>query len=183
MDEKSVPDSRSERFVRRLAHAHKSRSAGLAAARRWRPGVVDHRIAALVCLDSEPASATEYPWWAQTAKLFAIWHGGRADTSYGYPGNGIGKWAHQLGVGDLTAERLIARIAHADTPVTLDTALSALARQRTPRPPHWATVLAELTAWDDPAQRDTIRYKWARDFYSFPARADQASPQTVSGAK
>lgn len=165
----ALGSARDERYVRRLAHAHKSRSAGLAAARRWRPGVIDHRIAELTCLDTEPASAAEYPSWAQTAKLFALWHGGRSQVGYGYAGDGIGRWAHQLGVGDLSAERLIARITAATTPAALDTALSALAARRTPRPPHWQTVLAELTGWADPTKRDAIRFSWSRDFYSFPA--------------
>lgn len=168
----ATPDivDREDRFVRRLAHAHRSRSAGLAAARRWRPGVVDHRIAGLVCLDTEPATADEYPWWAQTAKLFGLWHSGRSEVAYGYRGNGIGRWAHQLGVGDPGAERLIARLTAAATPAGLDAALTALAGRRTPRPPHWATVLGELTAWADPSRRDSIRFVWARDFYSFPTR-------------
>lgn len=158
---------RGERFVRRLGYAHRSRSADLRAALRWHPGVVDRQVVSLTCLDFEPASAAEYPWWAQTAKLFAIWHGGRADPGYGYPGNGIGRWAHQLGVGDPSGERIIGRITGATTPLNLDAALTALARRRTPRPPHWMSVLGELTAWADPARRDGIRFAWARDFYRF----------------
>jgi hypothetical protein len=177
-DENPVPAvGRDDRFVRRLAHAHRSSSPGLAAARRWRPGVVDHRVAGLACLDSEPASAAEYPCWAQTAKLFAIWHGGRIEVAYGYSGNGIGRWAHQLGVGDHGAERLIAHITAAATPDALDAALTALARTRPPRPPHWQTVLAELAAWADPAQRDNVRFTWSRDFYSFPAAGDAGRKQ------
>ncbi len=166
--------SRDERFVRGLAKAHRAREATLSAARRWRPGIVDRRVIALTCLDAEPATAAEYPCWAQTAKLFAIWHGGRADPQYGYPGNGIGRWAHQVGVGDPAGERLIGRITTAATPLALDTALAALAGRRTPRPPHWASVLSELAAWSDPAQRDRVRFEWAHDFYSFARPAATA---------
>ncbi|WP_102144372.1 type I-E CRISPR-associated protein Cse2/CasB [Mycobacterium hubeiense] len=167
-------DERVDRFVRRLAAAHRRRSPYLAAARRWAPGRVDHRIAALTCLDSEPAGAGEYPVWAQVAKLFAIWHGGRIDVAFGYPGAGIGRWAHQLGVGDPAGERSIERITTAASSQRLDTALTALARTRTARPPHWATVIAELTDWADPARRAAVRFTWARDFYSFPPPAGEA---------
>ncbi|MEB3023399.1 MULTISPECIES: type I-E CRISPR-associated protein Cse2/CasB [Mycolicibacter] len=181
-DEKPVETARDERFVRRLAQAHRSRAETLNAARRWQPGVVDHRVVALTCLDTEPASASEYPCWAQTAKLFAIWHGGRTDPQYGYAGNGIGRWAHQLGVGDPSAERLIDRITAAATPLTLDAALTALARRRTPRPPHWATVLAELADWSDPARQDQVRFAWARDFYSFPRSTKAVADADVPAA-
>ncbi len=175
----SHEQDRVTRFVRRLGAAQHSRSPELAAARRWIPGRVDHRVAALTCLDSAPATAEEYPSWAQTAKLFTLWHGGRQDPVYGYPGNGIGRWAHQLGVGKPAAERLIARLTTATTPALLDTALSALATQRTPHPPHWETVAVELAAWAHPATRTSTQFAWARDFYSFPPRE---GGEAVAGA-
>lgn len=164
--------NRIDRFVTRLAREHKHRSHTLAAARRWVPTTVDYRIAELTCLDTEPATAAEYPAWAQTAKLFAIWHGGRQVALYGWPGNGIGRWAHQLGVNNPAGERIIERLTDATTPELLDAALTALAKTRTARPPHWATVVTELTDWADPAKRDQIRFTWAHDFYSFPPKTD-----------
>jgi hypothetical protein len=166
----SIQDSRKARFVRRLAHAHYSSSAGLAAARLWKPGKVDRRVVALTCLDWQPATAGEYTWWAQTAKLFGLWHCGRPDVAYGSSGHGIGRWAHQLGVGNAAAEHLMARIASATTAAALDDALTVLAGRRTPRPPHWETVITELATWADAGTRDQVRFAWLRDFYRFPPR-------------
>ena len=162
--------TRAQRFVRRLAAAHKSRSPQLSAARRWTPGRVDPHIAALTFTDTDPATDEEYPVWAQTAKLYTVWHSGRLDHANGYPGAGIGRWAHQLGVGDPAAQRCITRICTATNAAQLDTALAALASARTARPPHWPTVIDELSAWNTPDTRDATRLTWARDFYRFPPK-------------
>lgn len=163
--------SRAEQFVRRLHRAHRERDPNLAAARRWRPGRVDIGVAALTFLGAEAASVVEYPIWAQTAKLYVLWHSGRIDTANGYPGSGIGSWAHQLGVGDPAAERLIARIVAANDAAQLDAGLTVLGDARTARPPHWGTVMIELAAWADPVTRDETRLRWAHDFYRFPPKS------------
>jgi hypothetical protein len=162
-------------FVHRLVNAHSSRSPELAAARRWHPGEIAVNLPTLI----GPASPEpeQHPCFAMTAKLFAVWHQGRSAASQGFPPHGIGRWAHQLGVKDPKAERLISRIIAADNGNELTTALTALAASRTRRSPHWETVLTELLRWSDPAERAAIRFDWARDFYRYVPARSIATPQ------
>jgi hypothetical protein len=162
----------SDDFVCRLVLAHSRRSPELAAARRWRPGDVGGDVVALV----GPTSTEEYPCFATTAKLFAIWHQGKRSTSRGFPVDGIGRWVHQLGVKDPKAIRLIGRIVAADTGDDLAAALTVLAAKRTRRSPHWETVLTELLRWADPAERTAIRFDWVRDFYRYVPSRTIATP-------
>jgi hypothetical protein len=150
-------------FVCQLVVAHRSGSPELASMRRWHPRDVDADFVALAAA----APSGEYPCFALTAKLFAVWHQGRSAASEGYATQGIGRWVHQLGVRDPKAKRLISRIIAADTEDELNHALTALAAMRTRRSPHWATVLTELLRWADPATRADIRFDWARDFYRY----------------
>jgi hypothetical protein len=166
--EEDVDHFGNHEFVQRLTVAHSSRSPGLASARRWRPGDVDDDLVALV--GATPPG--QYPSFAMTAKLFAIWHCGRSSKPQGYTVNGIGRWVRQLGVKDPKARRLIDRIIAADTEDDLTSALAALAATRTRHPPQWEKVLAELLRWADPAARTDIRFAWARDFHRYvPPRA------------
>ena len=60
-DAKHAP-SRTGRFLARLSAAHSARNtAELSAVRRWQPGKVDMRVAALMFADDEPATVAEYP--------------------------------------------------------------------------------------------------------------------------
>lgn len=162
-------------FVRRLVIAHSRRSPELASARRWRPGELDGAVLMLI----GPASLEreQYPCFAMTAKLFAVWHQGRSAASQGFPAHGIGWWAHQLGVNDPKAQRMISRIIFADNGNELTTALTALAARRTRRSPHWTTVLTELLRWSDPSARAATRFDWARDFYRYVPARSIATPQ------
>ena len=162
--------SRASRFLARLSAArHTNNAAELSAARRWQPGKVDMRMASLLFADDEPATLAEYPVWSQTAKLWVLWHSSKANPPKSSPGEGIGRWAHQLGAADLSAGRLITRIVEAPSAAALDSALTALANAGTSRPPDWFAVMRELTSWTNPARRDSVRMAWARDFYRVSA--------------
>jgi CRISPR-associated protein Cse2 (CRISPR_cse2) len=150
-------------FVHRLLVAHSSRSCELAVARRWSPGDVDRHVLALV----GPVSPLHYFSFATTAKLFAVWHQGRSAASRGFPEDGIGRWAQQLGVGDPKVQRRLDRIINADNDNELAAALTALAAKRTRRSPHWESVLRELLRWSDPSARVATRFDWASDFYRY----------------
>lgn len=156
--------TREQRFIRRLAAAHASRTIG--ALMNWHPGVIDPRVIAL----TQDADETEYTSWGLTGKAFAVFHAGLRDVRYGYAGTGIGSWARRVDADSVAVERLIATLARTQAPLDLDRALTALARMnpRSPRfSPHWHTVLDELTQWADPARRDQVRFAWARDFYTY----------------
>jgi hypothetical protein len=158
-------------FVRRLLVAHSTRSRELAAARRWRPGDVNDQLLALI----GPVSPQHYSGFATTAKLFAVWHQGRAVASEGTPEHGIGWWTHQLGIGDAKTQRMFGRIINAHNDSELVAVLTALAAKRTRRPPNWETVLEELLRWSNPSARVTTRFAWANDFYLYrPNRSSAA---------
>lgn len=159
--------TRVTRFIARLHATHRSNmTADLSAARRWHPGKVDVRVASLVFADDDPATADEYPVWAQMAKLWVLWHSASAKSQPGTHGVGIGGWAKQLRAKDEHfAGRLLARLVAANDATVLDGALSALASARTPNPPDWRAVIRELTDWRDPSQRNSVQLTWAHDFH------------------
>lgn len=164
--------SREDRFIRRLAAAHSSRTIG--ALMNWHPGIIDPGVIAL----TQDADEIEYIPWALTGKAFARFHSGRRDVRYGYPGTGIGGWARRIDADPVAVERLITGLARAQAPLDLDRGLTALARMN-PRgqrfSPHWPTVLNELTTWADPTRREQVRFTWARDYYTYTPPATTAA--------
>lgn len=156
--------TRQERFIRRLAAAHHSRSIG--PVMYWHPGQINVRVFGLI----EGASDSEVIPWALTAKAFALLHSGRRDVRYGEQGTGVGGWVRRLDTGPENAERLITALTRAQDPRDLDRTLCAVAKAPTRHPrfsPHWGTVLEELSTWADPARRNDIQFRWARDFHTF----------------
>lgn len=156
--------TREGRFLRRLAAGHHAGTLG--ALRRWHPGDIDPAVIAL----TQDAESAEYVAWGLTGKAFAVFHSSLRDVRYGFTGTGIGSWARRVDADPVAAERLIATMARAQSPLDVDRQLTALACMNTRQArfsPHWETVLTELTAWANPATRDTIRFTWARDYYTY----------------
>ncbi|KMV19598.1 hypothetical protein ACT17_05985 [Mycolicibacterium conceptionense] len=160
------PQTPEEFFFRRLYGAHRSRHTG--ALQHWTPGSFTVEMFAV----TGNATDAQFNAWALTAKLFAIFNSTRTDPERGYRDTGIGSWARNVArsrsvSGDPGTERRVRSLVRASSIAELDRVLTPMARTRGISSPDWSTVLAELTAWLDPHQRDRVRFDWARDFTAF----------------
>ncbi|MDN5758981.1 MAG: type I-E CRISPR-associated protein Cse2/CasB [Tomitella sp.] len=157
-------------LVRGLAAAHKSRHPGMSALLRWQYPQVDPRVIAGVAADDEPG----YQAGALTAKVFALWHAGRADVHYGKRGTSLGRAMRQVGRSgaygprDPAAERSLTGLLDAATPATLGAAFDRAAAhlKSADHPPHWETLATDLRAWLEPDTRDAVRLRWGQAFYT-----------------
>lgn len=119
----------------------------------------------------------------QVAFLFAVYHRGAGEPSWGY--GSLGHSARRIGSGvgrgpdDAGAARLIDRIVSSRRPPLrhLQHAITRLRSCGEP-PPSWARLADDLVRWTDREAR--IRYRWAVDFHAPPsrARAPRAVPTT-----
>lgn len=160
----TLDTTREQRFIRRLAAGHAAGTLG--PLHRWHPGQIDPQVIAF----TQDATRIEYIPWALTAKAFALFHSTRREVRYGYPGDGIGRWARRANTNPQTIERLLTALARAQDPLNLDRQLTALARMNIASArfaPHWETVQTELVRWADPTTRNDIRFTWSRDFHTY----------------
>ena len=183
------PTSLEGGYVRRLAALHHNRDRRLAAARRWRPGVVDAAVIAVTDEAGPPGGLTDNQAdaWATTAAGFAQFHAGRTRPSYGWGpdirevpadsraivrGTSVAGAIRAFGAGSETATRRLDALLSAQSYDALHTAVLAALdlASKTNRTPHWATLAVDLTTWQDSALRDRLRGTWAHEFHTRPAR-------------
>ncbi|WP_245560293.1 type I-E CRISPR-associated protein Cse1/CasA [Nocardia asiatica] len=148
-------NSSDPQFVRALVTAMRGRDRALSELLRWRPSVVNVDVLRIT------STAEDWIAAAWTGKLFGQWHSGRARADYGRARVGLGNALHGLG---LPGARLLTQLVAATNDDELTDALAAAGRalRGLNRPPHWDTVLTELTAWRDPQSRNAIRDNWTR---------------------
>jgi CRISPR system Cascade subunit CasA len=120
----------------------------------------------------------------QVAFLFAVYHRGAVEPSWGY--GSLGHAARRIGssIGrgpdDAGAARLMDRIVSSRRPPLrhLQHTITRLRSCGEP-PPSWARLADDLARWTDRQAR--IRYGWAVDFHAPPPRTvryDKATPTT-----
>lgn len=171
-----------DRYIRRLAAAVRSRDQALGGLRNWRPaGTVNVDVIRIT------ADGDDEQWiaWAMAGKLFAHWHSGRSTINYGTPGSGLGHALRSLGPAGARgpsnpgAARLLNRLVAAGDDSQLAEVLGAIARELRSNdyPPRWATIATEIEAWRNPATRNETRVLWARQFHTYQPTTP-ASPTT-----
>lgn len=171
--------TREGRFLNRVATAH--HRGGTSAIRRWRVGAIDTDMIAL----TQDATASEYPVWALTAKLFVLSTRESAAFWFGYPGSGIGSWMRAAlpwtgkpKAPDPRIRRALGAITRTESIHEIDRALTAVATLSRDSVPDWEAVIAELALWSNPAHRAQVRFTWARDFHTQPPKQTKDSKQT-----
>ncbi|GLX41175.1 hypothetical protein Sros01_72480 [Streptomyces roseochromogenus] len=115
--------------------------------------------------------------YEQVAFLFAVYHRGVSQPSYGF--GSLGAAARRIGGGagrgpdDPGAARLIDRIV-ASRRIPWRHLQHAVARLRAcdQKPPSWAALADDLVRWND--RRARISYQWAVDFHTPPTRSGSA---------
>ncbi|MEV6685106.1 type I-E CRISPR-associated protein Cse2/CasB [Streptomyces sp. NPDC051130] len=115
--------------------------------------------------------------YEQVAFLFAVYHRGMSQPSFGF--GTLGDAARRIGSGagrgpdDPGASRLIDRIV-ASRRVPWRHLQHAVARLRAcdQKPPSWARLADDLARWNDRKAR--ISYHWAVDFHAPPTRSGTA---------
>ncbi|MEE1768757.1 type I-E CRISPR-associated protein Cse2/CasB [Streptomyces sp. JV185] len=122
----------------------------------------------------------------QVAFLFAVYHRGAAEPSWGY--GSLGYAARRIGssIGrgpdDAGASRLMDRIVASRRPPQrhLQHAIARLRSCGEP-PPSWARLADDIARWSDRQTR--IRYRWAVDFHAPPPRAARNTRTTTTTTK
>lgn len=145
----------------------------IGALRRWHPGDYDPAVVSVTF----GAEYDEQDPWAMTGKLFVLVNSGSRTPRYGYPGTGIGQWARGFGYDNVAVERTLNALCRAQSFAQIDRELTALGQAGGGRViPHWATVLDELTRWNDPEQRRRVQFDWAKGFYTYvPRKSDSTA--------
>ncbi|WP_433916952.1 type I-E CRISPR-associated protein Cse2/CasB [Streptomyces sp. NBC_01744] len=122
----------------------------------------------------------------QVAFLFAVYHRGAIEPSWGY--GSLGYAARRIGssIGrgpdDAGASRLMDRIVASRRPPQrhLQHAIARLRSCGEP-PPSWARLADDIARWTDRQAR--IRYRWAVDFHAPPPRTARNTRTTTTTTK
>ncbi|MCX5409802.1 type I-E CRISPR-associated protein Cse2/CasB [Streptomyces sp. NBC_00335] len=112
--------------------------------------------------------------YEQVAFLFAVYHQGKSEPSYGY--GSLGEAARRIGSGekqgpeDPGAARLVDRIVSSRR-IPWRHLQHTVARLRAcgAKPPSWARLADDLSQWNDRKAR--VSYEWAVDFHNSRSRA------------
>lgn len=157
-------------LIRRLAAAQHAKDRDLSDCLRWTYGTPTPGVIRL----ARGSTTDEFCLNATVAHAFAVFHAGRAHVAYGGKTTSIGTALRTLGVGNNRANRLLDALLTAGTAAQLHAAIMQIIRAIKPaytdKPwqcPNWEMLHRDLHAWNDPAQRDTVRLHWGHDFTTF----------------
>ncbi|ULD39029.1 type I-E CRISPR-associated protein Cse2/CasB [Rhodococcus qingshengii] len=164
------------RYITSLGAAVKSNDRAVTALRTWRPS---NAVNVDIIRITSRADDDQWIAWALAGKLFARWHTGRASIRYGTPATGLGHGLRNLGArgsrgpNNPGAVRLLDRLLAAGNDTALADVLDAIGRElRTlDYPPHWATIVDEISAWRNTGTRKDIQITWARQFSTYQPNA------------
>ncbi|WP_326771207.1 type I-E CRISPR-associated protein Cse2/CasB (plasmid) [Streptomyces sp. NBC_01591] len=172
--------ARSQQLAQWLVGLVNSRDYGRLAELR-RPSVSERAHIEAGWIDEERREVFE-----QVAFLFAVYHRGAAEPSWGY--GSLGYAARRIGssIGrgpdDAGAGRLMDRIVASRRPPQrhLQHAIARLRSCGEP-PPSWARLADDIARWSDRQAR--IRYRWAVDFHAPPPKAARNTRTTTTTTK